>query len=38
MNKPTIRQATIQDLQRLVPIFDSYRIYILNPYVKRLMP
>jgi GNAT superfamily N-acetyltransferase len=27
MNKPTIRQATIQDLQRLVPIFDSYREY-----------
>ena len=27
MNKPTIRQATIQDLQRIVPIFDSYREY-----------
>lgn len=27
MNKPTIRQATIQDLHRIVPIFDSYREY-----------
>ncbi|MEH6992507.1 GNAT family N-acetyltransferase [Neobacillus drentensis] len=27
MNKPTIRQATIQDLQRIVPIFDAYREY-----------
>jgi GNAT superfamily N-acetyltransferase len=27
MNKLTIRQAAIQDLQRLVPIFDSYREY-----------
>jgi ribosomal protein S18 acetylase RimI-like enzyme len=25
MNKPSYRQATIHDLQRLVPIFDSYR-------------
>ncbi|WHZ03859.1 GNAT family N-acetyltransferase [Neobacillus sp. YX16] len=27
MKKPTIRQATIQDLHRIVPIFDSYRKY-----------
>ena len=27
MNKLTIRQATIQDLPKLVPIFDSYREY-----------
>lgn len=27
MNKPTIRQAAIQDLQRIVSIFDSYREY-----------
>jgi GNAT superfamily N-acetyltransferase len=27
MNKLTIRQATIQDLSKLVPIFDDYREY-----------
>jgi GNAT superfamily N-acetyltransferase len=27
MNKLTIRQATIQDLSKIVPIFDSYRAY-----------
>lgn len=27
MNKLTIRQAAIQDLSKLVPIFDDYREY-----------
>lgn len=27
MSKPAIRQATIQDLPSIVPIFDSYREY-----------
>ena len=27
MNTLTIRQATIQDLPKIVPIFDSYREY-----------
>lgn len=31
MNKPSYRQATIHDLKRIVPIFDSYRAYFKQP-------
>ncbi len=31
MNKLRIRQATIQDLSKIVPIFDDYREYFKQP-------
>ncbi|MEH7503902.1 N-acetyltransferase [Neobacillus drentensis] len=31
INKLIVRQATIEDLPKLVPIFDSYREYFKHP-------